>query len=169
MAASPDEQRDRTYAEALNLLGQGTARDLRTLQIKITYIGSQTKPIPTVVFTTIYHLMQMDWFLPLRSSNLHYNNDDIAVLNFTVTPDEIQQVVTMLTQLESVRNPRAVDVPYVSLMLVLQESRLGQARFEAVLGRRDAELVIRTIDNALHANNGLAHTVIDLQRQLIFT
>jgi len=36
--------------------------ELRTLQAKLTYIGTQTKPIPTVAFTSYFHVLDMDRF-----------------------------------------------------------------------------------------------------------
>ena len=152
----------------LDTLTQGTAKDLRTLQVKLTYVGPQTKPVPTVVFTTFHHIIRMDWFLPLRRTDLHYDNDDIAVWNFTVTPGEMKQVVTMLAGLETLQAPHETEAPFLSLMLVLQDSRLGEVAIEAVLDQDGAEVVTRAIRDALDENNGLGRNVVDLQRQVVF-
>jgi hypothetical protein len=47
-------------AEGLGAMARGTARDLRTLQGKLTHVGSQSKPTPTVVFSTFYHIVDME-------------------------------------------------------------------------------------------------------------
>ena len=154
--------------KSLKALSHATARDLRNLQVKLTYVGTQTKPIPTVVFTTFYHNIHMDWFLPLRKSNLHYANDEIALWNFTVTPDEMKQVITALAQAKVLQKPNETPAAYLSLMLVQRDSRIGPSEFEAVLSREDAESVSSAIRDALADDNGLARKVMDLHQQLIF-
>lgn len=153
----------------LKTLAQGTARDLRSLQIKLTYVGPQGKPLPTVVFTTFYHLIQLHWFLPLRRANLHYNNDDIAAWTFTVAPDEILRVVKALVGLQATQAPAQANDPFLSLMLAMQDSRLGPVEFESVLDRANTEVVIGAIHAALDKSNGLARTVIGLQQKSLFT
>jgi hypothetical protein len=153
----------------LDVLARGMGTDLRKLQIKLTYVGSQTKPVPTVAFTTFYHIIRMDWFLSHRRSGLHYNNDEIAVWNFTVTPDEIRRIVAMLSRLEAVQEHRGTEEACLSLMIVLQDSRLGPSAFEAVLDLDSVEAVIDAIRDALDEGNGLGRQVMDLQRQLILS
>jgi hypothetical protein len=111
----------------------------------------------------------MDWFLPLRQPYLHYDNDDIAIWNFTVAPDEIKRVVTQLVELQKQWTFPEINFPYLSVMLVLRNSRLGQASWEAILNRDDAEVLTRAIREVLDVKNGLGRDIIDLQRQLIFT
>jgi hypothetical protein len=156
------------HTEVLLPLSQATARDLRTLQIKFTYVGSQPKPLPSVVFTSFYHLARMEWFLPLRSSNLHYANDDIALWNFTVTPEEIHSVVTVLAGMPILQASREATEPYLSLMLAIRDSRLGEIATEVVLNRTNAELLMAAVFNALDKGNGVGRMVIKLQQQQLF-
>ncbi len=156
-------------ADVLNALAAGTATDLRPLQVKLTYIGPQTKPIPTVVFTTFYHVPVLDWFFGLRTPGLHYNNDDIALWNFTVTPEEMSQVVNAMAKSDIVPENRESGDPLLSLMMAVQGSRIGRVGFEAVLNRDQFGVLNETVRDALDSTNQLARSVIDRQRQLILT
>lgn len=46
-------------------LAKASTRDLRCLQLKLTYIGTQRKPISSIAFTTCFHLLRMEWFEPV--------------------------------------------------------------------------------------------------------
>lgn len=156
------------HPEELLALSQGTARDLRTLQIKFTYVGTQHKPLSSVVFTSFYHLVQMEWFLPLRSENLHYANDEIALWHFTVTPEEIHRVVTVLAGMPILQASNEATAPYLSVMFNMRDSRLGEIATEVVLNRNNAELLMTTLYNALDTSNGVGRMVINLQQQQLF-
>ena len=152
----------------LNMLRQGTPRDLRTLQVKLTYVGPQNKPRHTVVFTTFHHLMQMAWFLPLRRDDLHYGNDEVAVWNFTVFPEEMKNIVEALLNGKTDR-PVTGDTPAIlSLMMSLRESRLGDVSGELVLGEEAAESLTLALYQALDETNGVGRSVVNLQRQVLF-
>jgi hypothetical protein len=155
-------------SDELNLLKQGTPRDLRTLQVKLTYVGPQTKPRPTVVFTTFHHLMQMAWFLPMRRDDLPYGNDDVAVWNFTVTPEELKHIVEALLKIATTGRSAEDTPPFLSLMLCLRESRLGDVAGELVLGEGAAESMILALYQALDETNGVGRAVVTLQRQVLF-
>lgn len=148
--------------EDLERLKEGTGRDLHTLQVKLTYVGSQLKGRASVAFTTFYHLLQMDWFLPLRRPDLSYGNDDAEVWNFTVGPEEMERVVRRLSEIDVRAVPDVAASPHLSLMVVLQRSRLGVAAYEAVLGPEQSENVTRALRNALDEGNGVGRTVLDL-------
>jgi hypothetical protein len=154
-------------ADILNTLAAGTVTDLRPLQVKLTYVGPQTKPVPTVVFTTFYHIPVLDWFVGLRTPGLHYDNDDIALWNFTITPEEMSQVVKSMAKSDIVPENRESSVPFMSLMMAAQGSRIGSVGFEAVVDRDQFRVLSDAIRNALDSTNQLARRVIDRQRQLI--
>lgn len=156
------------HSNVLLALHRGTPRDLRTLQIKLTYVGNQHKPLPSIVITTFYHLVRMEWFFPLRSSHLHYTNDEVALWHFTVTPEEILRVVTVLGSLPVLQNPNELNVPCLSVMFVLYDSRLGDMATEVVLSRPDAEVLVDALYGALEASNGVGRTVIALHKQQLF-
>jgi hypothetical protein len=147
----------------LGRLAEGVGRDLHTLQIKLTYVGPQLKGTPSVAFTTFHHLLQMDWFIPLRRPHLSYGNDEGDVLNFTVAPEEMTRIVRILADLEAVRAPSEATSPQLSLMLVLKKSRLGETAYEAVVDADEAQNVNRVIRDALDEGNLIGRKVMDLQ------
>ncbi|SRR5579883_2333445 len=153
--------------QELARLAQGTGRDLRNLQVKLTYVGEQTKAIPTIAFTSFHHLIQMDWFRPLRTQGLSYENDEHDVWNFTVLPDEMLRVVTALAGLGAVRQSCPVDQAYLSLAVVLRDSRLGQSAVEVLLDLPGAEVTNSAIHDALDEQDGVGRRVLELQRQII--
>jgi hypothetical protein len=166
---TPSEiQPNQEGGNGVEFLAHGTARDLRTLQFKITYVGSQSKPVPTIVFTSFYHLVQMDWFLPLRRPGLHYANDDVLVWNFTVTPEEMKQIALNLNALRALHQIQTMNESFISLAGVLKDSRLGEHAFEAVLDRQNAQQVMSAIRSGVNAANGLAHTILDLHLSIVF-
>jgi hypothetical protein len=169
MATPSDMQPDPQGANSLEFLAHGTPTDLRTLQFKITYVGPQSKPVPTIVFTSFYHLIQMDKFLPLRRPGLHYGNDDVLVWNFTVTPEEMQQIALSLNGLQALHDFQAMNESFISLVAVLKDSRLGECAFEAILDRQNAQQVMSAIRSGMNADNGLAHTILDLHWSMVFT
>jgi hypothetical protein len=144
-------------------LSSATDRDAWTVQVKLTYVGSGSKPIPSLVFTTFHHLIDMSWFVPLRRHGLHYGNDDVSIWNFTVAPAEMRSVLAHL--------PRADDVvgatPCVSLAVVLRQSRLGDCGADVQLDRRAAKAATSTIAAAMDDTNGLALSVLELHRSLL--
>jgi hypothetical protein len=156
-------------ADILNTLAAGTATDLRPLQVKLTYVGPQTKSVPTVVFTTFYHIPVLNWFVGLRTPGLHYSNDDIALWSFTVTPEEMSQVVNAIAQPDIVPENRESGDPFLSFMMAAQGSRIGSIGFETVVNCDQFSVLSETIRNALDSTNQLARSVIDRQRQLILT
>lgn len=165
--SSQDEGQRPSAASGLEVLAGGTARDLRTLQVKLTHVGMQSKPVPSVVFTTFYHIVRMEWFVPLRKPGLHYNNDEIALWNFTVTPEEVERIVKSLHKSATGQAAQQTQGPYLSLMLALRESRLGQHDYEAVFSQDQSAIVIQTITDALNADNGMGRKVMALRQQVV--
>jgi hypothetical protein len=146
----------------LKRLEEGTGRDLHTLQVKLTYVDSQLKGRASVAFTTFYHLLQMKWFLPLRSPDLSYGNDDFEVWNFTVDPEEMRRVMQILSEMDGGIGSDVIVSPHLSLMVVLEDSRLGAAAYEAVFDTEQSKNVSQAIRDALDEGNGVGRKVMDL-------
>ena len=154
-------------APALSRLAQGTARDLRTLQVKLTYVGPQTKAIPTVAFTTFHHLLQPEWFRGLRTSGLSYANDEQDMWNFTVQPEEMLRVAQALAGHDATRQSCPLEQACVSLAVVLRDSRLGMVEHEVLLDQRAAASVNAAIRDALDEHDGVGRHVLELQLPLL--
>jgi hypothetical protein len=152
-------------ADAIDVLSQATGRDLHHAQVKFTYVGLQTKAVPTLAFSSFRHILDMSWFVPFRSPGLSYANDDTEVWSFSVDPDEMAQIVSSLAQVEAVRASHEAAEPSLSLMIVLRNSRLGDLHLEALVSSADAGRVSRAISDALQPDNGLARRVLALHRE----
>jgi hypothetical protein len=154
-------------AETLRAFATATPTDLRPLQVKVTYVGVQSKPLPTVVFSTFHHLIAMDWFTRLRRPGLHYQNDEVALWNFSVTPEEMFRVVEALAAPDLLRDDRDVADPALSLMIVIKQSRLGDHEFEALFDRSRCRVLMDAIWGAVAPTNSLGASVLDQQRRLL--
>lgn len=148
-------------------LVEGTGRDLRTLQIKLTFVGTQTKAIPTVAFTTFHHLLQLEWFRTLRTTGLSYANDEQDLWNFTVLPEEMLRVAQALAGHDATRRSFLLDRAWVSLAVVLRDSRLGTVEYEVVLDQGAVASVNAAIRDALDEHDSVGRHVLGLQLQLL--
>jgi hypothetical protein len=64
-------------------------------QAKITYLGSQLKPIPTVVFTAAGYPARMDRFLEVQRVHEPYPNDETPyTMQFSVEPSEFRRILS---------------------------------------------------------------------------
>ncbi|MCP4674849.1 MAG: hypothetical protein GY854_04935 [Deltaproteobacteria bacterium] len=82
------ERHDFTYFASLE------AAELSRAQLKLTYVGEQTIPVPTVVISTLHRLPDLDEFTPYRSRGILYANDEgTDVRSGAVTADELKGLV----------------------------------------------------------------------------
>jgi hypothetical protein len=71
-----------------------TADQLRTAQAKLTFLGPQSKPVPTVVFFIEGHLPSMEAFIPWHRSRRPYENDDLPyTVKFAVSRAEFMRLL----------------------------------------------------------------------------
>lgn len=148
-------------------LARGTGRDIENVQVKLTYVGSQLKHVPTVVFTTFYHLARMDWFVLLRTAGVSYGNDENDIWNFTASPEEITRVIAMLSAWLGQRSSGGGEPPHLSLSLVLKESRLGEIGGEVICGVQESRSLRYAIRDTLDEGNATGRRVLNLQSELI--
>jgi hypothetical protein len=129
-------------------------------QAKLTWVGPQTKPIPTLVFSTFHRLPELAAFAPLRTPGLHYGNDEHAVWHFAVEPAEAARV---LERLRGAVEGAASEPAAVSLMV--DPGRAGG--FEAVLDLESGRAAARAAADGLDESNGLGRRVAGLFREAI--
>lgn len=147
-------------------LSQATERDVQRLQVKLTYVGSQTKSMPSLAFSTYLHIVEMSWFSQLRRPGLNYANDESNVWTFSVEPAEMLSVVTSIRELDLGISDPPVDAPVLSLTLALRDSPLGSFEFEAVMPTQRARTLVLAIRECLDPGNGLARRLLDRYREL---
>jgi hypothetical protein len=145
----------------IDRLREGAGRDLHPLQVKLTYVGAQLKSVPSLAFTTFYHRLDMQWFVPLRRNGISYGNDDGEIWNFTIAPEEMTRVVQKLPTVADAQSPG------VSLMLALKRSRLGDIGMEMLLDAQQAAEMSRVVFDALDPGNGVARKVMTLYAETL--
>jgi hypothetical protein len=73
---------------------QATEKALASAQAKISYLGPQTKPIPTVVFHAQDHDVVMEDFTEVQPRPEPYPNDPLPyTVFFAVTPAELHRML----------------------------------------------------------------------------
>ena len=150
----------------LDALALASARDLRSLQIKLTFVGPHKAPLPSVVFSSCYHLVDLGWFTALADPALSYGNDAVALMNFTAAPEELVDVIAAVAAEPFTRQDRAA-APVLALDLVLKESRAGDVRRSLADGQqvmREAEAELRSADAQFRT--GLSDTAAEVQAPL---
>jgi len=90
-----------------------------------------------------------------------------ALLNFTVCPEEMKCIVDTLARYATT-NTRDMRSPFFSIMVTLKMSRIGEQSCEAVVARREANVLFDAIRSALDKDNGIGRKVMDLVRQAAF-
>lgn len=141
--------------------------ELQNLQVKLTYLGEQTRPILTVVFGSLLHVVSMENFKPFRKSGVDYGNDDLpTVRNFTSRPDELQRMIQLVGTIPVVR-AGVREGEFLSFMMV-NELRGEIKGFEAILNARDAESLLRLITASLDIDNGIGLMILNSFSRALF-
>ena len=79
----------------------------------------------------------------------------------------MKRVAAALTRLVSL-DTQELQQPHLSLTLALRNSRLGEAGYEAILGRDNAMAVIGAVKQALDHDNASGRRLIAEHQKLIF-
>jgi len=125
---------------------------LRTLQVKLTYVGIQEEPIPTVAFTSSFNTVDMEKFRPFRRSGFHYGNDDLPnIWTFTCSPEELKGMIDAVGEIEAVRQGEVIG-EFLSFMMYNTTSE-GDKAFEAILDAETSKLLLSKIRAALDTGN----------------
>ncbi len=142
-------------------LDRASARDLRTLQMKLTYVGPQLKPVPSVAFTSFFHVLRTEWFDSTRSPGISYANDEYGMWNFTARPEELVDIASQLSWLSAEGDAPAGE-RIVSLAMVMKESRVGELSAEFLLDRSRTKDAVDSLVRVLSRGNGIARDVLTL-------
>ena len=140
---------------------------LRTLQVKLTYVGIQTKPIPTVAFTSHFNALDMAKFKPLCRPGFDYGNDDLPnIWTFTCSPEELQQMIKSVGEIEAVRQGEVIG-EFLSFMMY-NTTPEGDKAFEAILDAETSKLLLSKIRAALDTGNTGGIETLDGLAQILF-
>lgn len=123
--------------------------ELKTLQVKLTYVGPQQDITPSVGFTSTFNKLDLNLFVAFRRPGLNYNNDDLAVQTFTASPAELQALIQHVGTLPNVVSG---GVSGEVLSFALLNTSGGTKAFEAVLGKSDSIDLLAKLRLALATN-----------------
>lgn len=125
-----------------------TERQLSTATGKITYLGEQKKPIPTVVFSPHGYPVVMQRFLEVQGSRDPYDNDKMPYTkHFNVTPAELQRMLHSLQPLLTTEDV-GKGPPFLSFTLVvLEEGHVSgqEIRIAQTSGKEFYTLLIKAL------------------------
>ena len=139
---------------------------LRTLQVKLTYVGLQSKPFPTIAFTSHLNVLDMEKFIPYRRPGFDYGNDGIFVWTFTCSPEELQQMIESVGEIEAVRRGEVIG-EFLSFMMY-NTTPAGEKAHEAILDAETTELLLEAISAALDPASEEGVEILDEWTQTFF-
>lgn len=147
------------------LLSQGSAvSDRRAL--KLTHVGEQTGPVPTVVVQVYFYLPSLEKFRSFQSPGVSYVNDELpTILNFATSPDEFSRA---LEKTDQVRKTASQGQPSLSFVTIV----------DAPEGIKGAEILFtydggvelhRALADAIDQDNKIGQLVLQKQREAAYT
>lgn len=139
---------------------------LETLQVKLTYVGPQKKAVPTVAFTSHSNVVDMEKFKPFRRPGFHYGNDDLKVLTFTCTTEELQRVIKYAGEIAAVRQGKVIG-EFLSFMMC-NTTPEGDIALEAILDAENSRVLLEKIRAALEPTNKEGMDILDRLAQILF-
>jgi hypothetical protein len=124
--------------------------DLKTLQVKLTYLGPRKDILSTVAFTSTFNTLDLSKFVPFRQPGFDYDADDLSVQTFSASPAELKAVIDNVAMLPAVTAGGVASPPYLSFMLL---NTLGSTKvFEAILSKADTADLFAKLRLALASN-----------------
>jgi hypothetical protein len=128
-----------------------TLNQLNTLQVKLTFVGAQEGPIPTVAFTSPANVLDLSKFVPFRRPDISYANDEIAVKSFTASTTELKAVIDDAGMIPAVVAGGEAADTYVSFALCNTVATSVKV-FEVVLSHDDTVVLFQALRKALATN-----------------
>jgi hypothetical protein len=154
------------------------AATLTNFQAKITYIGEQRKPLPTIVVTCDEaeeaHAKAPSRVFGMRVAGLDCGNDDLTPMFCTATRRELSLLTQNLSRLPTLMNAAATTrfdgaFPGIYLVLTLfNKVSEKEYRLQAVLGQTEAKPLLDAMGRALITNDECRHALFILWRGLGF-
>lgn len=150
-------------------LTAATPRSLRPVALKLSYVGPQKKPIPSVLVSTYHRVPALADFEPLQNPELNYANDTTALLHFTVADEIMASIVATMAEVagEGVAAETAVvsAITHVAANVVVDTQARGA---ELLLAADAAEAVAMALAAALDGRDGTGLEVMAIFVQAAF-
>ena len=88
-----------------------------TYQVKFTYTGDQSKATPSLLLTGNGRSPNAADFIPYRSPGVGYGNDNIKILQLSVSGTTLQKFIAGLAERPQLQSRTNVADPVISLMI----------------------------------------------------
>jgi len=124
--------------------------DLATLQVKLTWIASQTRPTTTVALTANGHAPNLTLFVPFHRTGVDYTNDAAAPQSHTASVQELDAMLDSVAVLPGVTDG-GVDASG-ELSFALLNTAGGTKCFESILDSTNASALFGRMRGALAGN-----------------
>jgi hypothetical protein len=139
-----------------------TEQQLRLARAKITYLGEQTKPVPTVVFRTEGSKPSMEHFLQFQRNRQQYSNDEMPYTKtFLLSPAEFRRALQAVKPV--VTDPAAAMGPDFLSFVVVSEADTGLSGQEFLIAPRAGKAFYQKLIGALDPENKTARDTLTSQ------
>jgi hypothetical protein len=133
---------------------------LKSAQAKITFLGEQEKPIPTIVFTVDGRKPSMVRFLTVQRSNRPYGNDELPYTKtFSVTIPEFRRI---LNAVRPVTANAAAEPNFLSFCIVTGAGNAVIGR-EYFIDKAHGRELFAALQSSISPNNTTAHSLLAAQ------
>ncbi|HYZ85038.1 MAG TPA: hypothetical protein VE621_11575 [Bryobacteraceae bacterium] len=137
-----------------------TDEQLQSAQAKLTYLGEQEKPIPTIVFAVEGHTPVMVRFLNVQSSKRPYDNDELPYTKtFHVSLAELRRILNSIRPL-LVDQSRRPDYLSFTIIAGAGDAMLGG---EYAISRDQGRPLLSAISEGLSPENKEGRQIIQAQ------
>lgn len=128
-----------------------TQTELATLQIKLTWLGFQTRSTTTAILTAQGHAPDVALFTPFQRPGFDYGNDAAQIDSVAATVQELDALLDSVAALPGVTDG-GVDTGGL-LSFALLNTAGGTRAFESILDTTNAAAVFPQMLNALGGNS----------------
>ena len=127
--------------------------ELQTLQIKLTYVGPQSKALPSLVISETSNAGDIGVFLPFQRAGINYSNDTIPPRTAKAAATQLMATIDNVGTLSSVTAGGVANNPFLSFGM--HNTSQGGVSFEAVLDSNDTKALFDKLRAALASNEAV--------------
>jgi hypothetical protein len=131
---------------------------------KLTHVGEQTGPVPTVLIQSYYHVVALQKFHTWRTAGLSYGNDDLPIiLNFSVSPQELRSIFAEVKRVWSTEEQenRPSSLSFTGMV----DAPEGIQGAEVLFTYRGGVELHRALAGAIDQDNKIGQIVLRNQRE----
>ena len=143
------------------------AEQLIRAQAKITYLGEQSKPIPTAIFFSKGFTVELEKLLSVQSDPTPYSNDRLPYTkSFAVSPQEFHRILSSVKSI--LEGTDAAQKPEFLSFTVTSDTESGLIGQEFGLNYGQGAGFYSALIEALDSNNIQGHEIILKQYKNIY-